>query len=551
MVLPVVPPEGVRPRHEAKIYFTERARSDAVAAAIFGCIAVAVLASTAVSSLQAGRNTSLFAVGLPFLFIFGGIAAWLAWRFFDRSPLLKITREGLRSPEMKARLRWEDIEDVELDPRGTMRVRVHGANHDRPLLHVKLHRLPAKKRASAFDEVRARVDAARQAAGRDESPTTRALRATAEFDERLNAMTPRTWAVPTIVALNVAAWLPAAAAGVSPLRPDAASLFVVGGSSASAVILHGDYWRLFTAMFLHSGVLHITFNMLGLWQPGRELVRHIGNGQFLFVWVATGLCAGAASLHFSGQTAISVGASGAVFGVLGALVASAWKYRDHLPELKRKQLWSGPAAFTMYALMHGFGNSHVDNAAHVGGLVSGAMLGLLLPTRFDARGAHVAPMQLLLGGALSAFAVVIGVMTTPVPPVWHHELLAASEVLGKVGPDLAELGRSALKFGASTASDAEARALLQRSLVPRCRSAVDQLATVRLPGSDPVAQVASSMSRLCALTIERVELAERSDPEEKKAAARRIGEIDAETKVLAVTLAALRAGGDRAAKGRR
>jgi rhomboid protease GluP len=541
MELAAVQPEGAHRRPEKRVFYSEKMRSDAFAAAGFAIAGLAIFAFATLVAARAGRNTPLLAIGFPALILFGAIALVLLHRFRDRSPLLRLSAEGIKSPQLKSSVSWADIDEVELDASGRLVLRLGKTANIASPVRIKLHRLRPRRRLEVTEEVLERVEAANAQAGRPESRTTRDIRANAQFDERLAALTPKTWALHFIVGANVLVWLANVASGLPILNPPAPALLHWGGDSASAVLLQQEYWRLLTGTFLHAGAMHLAFNMLGLWVPGRELARHVGNAQFLFVYLASALCGSAASLHYSSQLAVGVGASGAVFGVLGALLASSWKYRHHLPALKRKALWSGPALFTIYALMSGLGSSHVDNAAHIGGLACGAILGLLLTTRFDSAGVQVAPMQLVLGLVVSALAIVVGVMTMPVPLAWHHELVQAQGVLEKVLPQFAQLGKGISRFNGRAADDPEARSYLLGTVIPQCKSTIAQLGTLRLPGNDPLAQVGAAVSRLCVLTIERVEITTAPmAPTDARQAGVRVAGIDAEMKALAAKLSALR-----------
>lgn len=204
----------------------------------------------------------------------------------------------------------------------------------------------------------------------------------AEFDGRLRQLTPVAWAMPLVMLACVGVWIANVAGGMNFMSPRADDLYRWGGSSASAVQA-GEWWRLFTAMFLHGGILHLALNMYALWEAGLMVTRLFGNRGFLLVYLGTGLVGGALSLHFAGQMNVSVGASGAVFGVIGALLASVIKHRGRFPGGRGKQLIGSLAFFILYSLAYGFANKGIDNAAHIGGLVSGFVAGWLLVEKID------------------------------------------------------------------------------------------------------------------------------------------------------------------------
>ena len=91
------------------------------------------------------------------------------------------------------------------------------------------------------------------------------------------------------------------------------------GANFGPKTMDGQWWRLFTSMFLHFGIIHIGFNMWVLWNVGRLVERLVGNFGFALLYVVSGLLGSVASLAWN-PTTISAGASGAVFGVVGALI---------------------------------------------------------------------------------------------------------------------------------------------------------------------------------------------------------------------------------------
>lgn len=530
-----------------QVFSAQRMASDAIAAAVFGLLGVGMFALSLTAGSERQRSTVIWVLGLPALLLLGGIALVLVRRFFDRQPVLKLSNAGLKGRGLDRPLHWGEIEDVELDARaGGTRLLLHVANRGgvKSPQVVPLKRLKGAQRQAAFEAVLERVNAARGAAGLGETRTARELREAVAFDARLLALTPSVWAATGVVAVNVAVWLVQVALGVPPTQPTPEVLWRWGGNSAASVILEGEVWRLLTATFLHGGVMHLVLNMAGLWQAGRQLARQIGNGQFLLVYLASALCGSAASLHFAAQGSISVGASGAVFGVLGALVASSWKHRADLPTLMNKKLWSGPGLFTVYALVQGFGSSRVDNAAHLGGLVCGVALGLLLVVRFDGERPHDRPAQALLGALLAAVAVVVGLTTTPVPRTWHLQLMQASEVLRQAAPEFIRLGRRLEQFKGRDATDPAMRAFLQNEFLPGCGAIQRDMRSVQVPRWEPAARAAAMMGRMCALTSEvaRTDL-DAVTPEQRAAAQARFAQLQAQMQLLRQEMTAFAAAG--------
>jgi membrane associated rhomboid family serine protease len=145
-----------------------------------------------------------------------------------------------------------------------------------------------------------------------------------------------------------------------------------------AGVAHGEWWRLLTAAFLHAGLIHLGMNMLTLWWVGRPLEEYLGSLRFLLLYVVGGLAGSAGALLLS-PDAITVGASGAIFGIFGALFVI---------EQMRAPGQIGPAAtIIILNLVITFSIPNISIGGHIGGLVGGA-LGALALARFG-RG-HVA-----------------------------------------------------------------------------------------------------------------------------------------------------------------
>jgi rhomboid protease GluP len=162
-------------------------------------------------------------------------------------------------------------------------------------------------------------------------------------------------------------------------------------------------------MFLHFGVVHLALNVWALWDAGKLVERLFGSWRFAGVYVGAGLAGNLVSLVVQGNRAVSGGASGAIFGVLGALLVCLARERRSIDRHEFRWLFGGAAAFTAASLALGFAIAGIDNAAHVGGFVSGALLGAMLvrpldrarPVSLASRGVAAA----ILVGATLAFAL--------------------------------------------------------------------------------------------------------------------------------------------------
>ena len=152
------------------------------------------------------------------------------------------------------------------------------------------------------------------------------------------------------------------------------------GWKQNDLIANGEYWRLFTAMFLHGNLVHIFFNGYALYALGPSAERFYGTQRFLAIYFIAGFAGSISSYLFTSNP--SVGASGAIFGLFGALGIFFFLNRTILGEIGRQQLGS-IAFFIVINLAIGFSVSGViDNNAHIGGLIGGALAGWALSPRF-------------------------------------------------------------------------------------------------------------------------------------------------------------------------
>ena len=179
-----------------------------------------------------------------------------------------------------------------------------------------------------------------------------------------------------IFGINVAVFLGMALAGVSVTNPTSREL-IHWGANFGPYTLAGQWWRLLTCVFLHIGIIHIAFNMWCLWDLGALAESLYGHWTFAAVYLTTGVAASVASSAWRPQ-GLSAGASGAIFGIAGALIASFYLGEFSFPRAAIAGTLRSVVMFAGYNLIFGAVSGHTDNAAHVGGLVSGLILGALI-----------------------------------------------------------------------------------------------------------------------------------------------------------------------------
>lgn len=154
-------------------------------------------------------------------------------------------------------------------------------------------------------------------------------------------------------------------------------MIACGAAYPPLILEEGETYRLFTCMFLHFGIYHIANNMLVLFVLGQRLEPVLGKVKFILVYLLGGLGGNIFSLLMEtkkAEYAVSAGASGAVFAVMGAMLYVVIRSRGRIQDISVRQMMI-MAGFSLY---FGFTSTGVDNAAHVGGLVCGFILAALL-----------------------------------------------------------------------------------------------------------------------------------------------------------------------------
>ncbi len=149
------------------------------------------------------------------------------------------------------------------------------------------------------------------------------------------------------------------------------------GASYGPYVRRGEYWRLVMPIFLHGGWSHILGNSFVLYVLGPILERVYGYGRYATIYLASGI--GGALLSANLSRDISVGASGAVMGIAGAILIAGYVHRDVIPARWARALGARILPFILIVLASGYKSAEVDNWGHVGGLVTGALLAILIP----------------------------------------------------------------------------------------------------------------------------------------------------------------------------
>jgi rhomboid protease GluP len=205
---------------------------------------------------------------------------------------------------------------------------------------------------------------------------------------------------PILININILVFLIMVAFGVDFMAPTTDDL-ILWGANFRPVTLEGEYWRLLTNCFLHIGIFHLLMNMYALMYIGLLLEPHLGKIRFLAAYILAGLLASVTSLWWHDLT-VSAGASGAIFGMYGLFLI--FLTTELIEENTRKALLTSIAVFVGYNLINGL-NGSIDNAAHIGGLIAGAIIGYAYLFNFD-EGEESNIKYKIIGSLTIAFAVI-------------------------------------------------------------------------------------------------------------------------------------------------
>ncbi len=281
-----------------------------------------------------------------------------------------------------------------------------------------------------------------------------------------------------VIGLNVIAFLGLAVASGSwthiPSR-----VLIDGGGNDGVLTLNGEPWRLLTSVFLHGGLLHIGLNMLALYQAGQLVERMFGPVRFASLYLVSGLFASVISVWWR-QDVVSIGASGAIFGVFGGLLSYLMVHRRQMPRAAFSRLRAMTLSFVGYSLVIGFAIPGIDNAAHVGGLLGGLAAGWLLSS--DAS----APTVRLAGAAALLVIAVMAWQEAERPPPPNPALAVFSERQ----PLLADRQRRlAEDLGAGRLSAPEALKIIESELKPNWDALIASLAKLSQDGNGEARQL--------------------------------------------------------------
>lgn len=243
---------------------------------------------------------------------------------------------------------------------------------------------------------------------------------------------PRLRVTPLLIAVNLAIFV-AMLFGGAGLWHSPSGIQLAWGANFGPATQDGEWWRLGSALFLHFGVLHLALNMWALWDGGQWVERMYGSLRFGCLYFAAGLVGNLLSLVTHVGHAVSGGASGAIFGIYGALLSYLWLERSRIRRGEFRWLFWGALGFSGATIVFGLLVPGIDNAAHVGGFLTGLLGGVL------ALNTGAADRRLRLASLLVVLLAVV-VMVARIPPPeyrWGDEKLIRREISAFLRDDAA------------------------------------------------------------------------------------------------------------------
>lgn len=153
------------------------------------------------------------------------------------------------------------------------------------------------------------------------------------------------------------------------------------GANNRGLVLSGEYYRLITSAFLHGSLLHLFVNMYSLWIIGSQVETYIGKTKYLIIYLLSALMGSLFSIIFLAENSLSVGASGAIFGLMGALLYFGYHYRLYLSNTLTSQI----IPIIIINLILGFLSSSIDNGAHIGGLIGGYLSTMIVGLKYKSQ----------------------------------------------------------------------------------------------------------------------------------------------------------------------
>ena len=246
------------------------------------------------------------------------------------------------------------------------------------------------------------------------------------FHEILNKRLPNVSVTKLLISINVLVFLAMLVSGAGFWHsPNGIQL--IWGANFGPATQDGEWWRLGSAMFLHFGALHLALNSFALWDVGQLAERMYGHVRFAGIYLISGLSGNLLSLVVQGNSAVSGGASGAIFGIYAAVLVFLWRERAAISAHEFRWLFWGGSVFAALTIVLGFIIPGIDNAAHIGGFITGLLASVVFSQSINAR---TMPIKYSVTAAcISVLATLALLKAVPAPKyLWSDELLVRSQI---------------------------------------------------------------------------------------------------------------------------
>jgi rhomboid protease GluP len=242
-----------------------------------------------------------------------------------------------------------------------------------------------------------------------------------------------------LIAANALVFLAMVLSGASAFLPTPQQA-IAFGADFGPLTLNGQWWRLVTSMFVHFGLVHLGLNMWCLWNLGRAAERLLGRFSYLLAYFVSGIFGSIASVYWH-PLATGAGASGAIFGLAGTLVAFVYLKKTPAHLQTSSNMLGSLGTFIAYNLVFGAAIPGISNAAHLGGVVMGFAVGALLPNAAASESSRRARLSAVV--ALSAISLLASAVATKRLRAGVSELASIQRLLatGKTDKALADLQR--------------------------------------------------------------------------------------------------------------
>jgi len=314
------------------------------------------------------------------------------------------------------------------------------------------------------------------------TPTAIAVKA---YQAQLASVSRADWVTKALVAVNVLVFVAAAIDGAGVIVPDP-TVLQAWGTNFGPFTTNGQWWRLVSSMFLHFGLLHLALNMWALYVGGRLAERLFGSRAFALIYFAAGIAGSLSSLLWN-PAINSAGASGAIFGVYGAMLAFFLRKDHSIPlSVVRQQRASG-IVFIAFNLMNGFSHAGIDNAAHIGGLTIGLVMGLVLarPLEPEARARVNAAFFNAKGSAIALVIIstlAVSVHFSPAGNVAEQAFRRDVVEMGVLEQHAQQFAKDAMdKLRARQITSIEFAERLERDVLPQWTTIQRRFETDRVP----------------------------------------------------------------------